>query len=378
MHDAAGRTEKLALLIQEAGGLPAGSVALKHMSGGVEAATVIIVIDGDFGFALLPHHKPPDGLSLHGRHTAEVGIERELVAPLHQLVKRKGFRAAVGVFGVINDTALEKELLPLHGIITLRDGGKLVAVTVHIGNFTPGGIHHGGCIPGVMVVACPVGRKAASCGGKLGTDGFFHHGEFHAGTPAHGVATADALHGAEFTQAHLIGIKKPDTGRTGHAENRGLGAKDRDAAGVHIHADSAGTVKRAGGIGGCEESGGLRTIKNSDTEALQLSDQGGLEGGAPDPEGEAVFIVIGEEKFCFLVPEFGTGKFILRVADFAPETLHIQKPVIALTAADIIDDAVAVARLLVHKGPGNLFRSHAGAGIGAGVFPVVEAGAGRA
>ena len=70
VQDSAGSSEELALLIQEVGGLPAGSVALEHMFGRVETAVVVVFVNRHIGLGLLAHHHAPDYPALIVRHPA--------------------------------------------------------------------------------------------------------------------------------------------------------------------------------------------------------------------------------------------------------------------------------------------------------------------
>ena len=373
MHDAAGCPEKLPLLRQERGGLPAGAVALHGVSGGIKALFVVILENGDLGLAFLAHHHAPDHAALVLGHPAQVGIKRQLVAALHQLVEGHGFRAAVLILRLVDNAALEEELLPLDGIIALGNGLEHISVPVKIGDLHTPRIHHGGGVPGVVVVAGAVWREAASGGGKFTLDGLLHHGKLHPGAPAHGMSAADGLHGAEFADAHQVGIEQPHPGGAGHGEDRRLCPEDHDLARARIHADGA-DAPFLSVLYSRQEAGGLGVVADGHAQALHLIIKSRFERRTPYPQGKTVLIVIGEHELRLVIAELSALEFILRIPDLAAEALQIQQAVIPLTALDIMRDAVGIVILLVHIRLRDLLRRHAGTGIGAGGFPVVKAG----
>ena len=104
--NAARRAEQLPFLFEKVCGLPACAVALQHVLFGVKSALRVIFEDRNFCFALFADHHAPDDAALRVGHTAEVCVERQLVAAAHELFKIERFGAAVLVLRVINDAAL--------------------------------------------------------------------------------------------------------------------------------------------------------------------------------------------------------------------------------------------------------------------------------
>ena len=213
VHDAAGRPEELALLSQKGGRLPAGAVALQHMLRWVKAPLGIVLQNRDFGLAFFAHHQAPDRPPLGIRHAGEIRVEGQFVSPAYQLVERQRLRSAVFILCFVDHAALEEELLSGCGIVTLRDRFELVSVPVDIGDLNPSGIHHRGSIPGVVVVAGAVGRKAPPGGREFSPHRLFHHCELDSRSPAHRMAGAHRLHWAEFAQSHQVRIEEPDARR---------------------------------------------------------------------------------------------------------------------------------------------------------------------
>ena len=377
MHDAARRAEELALLAQKRRRLPAGAVALEHVLRGIEAPLGVVLQNRYLGLALLAHHHAPDHLALHFGHAGEIGVEGQLVAAPHQLVEGEGLRAAIFVLGLVDHAALQKELLPRRGVVALGHGFQFVAVAVDVGNLHAPRVHHRGGVPGVVVVAGAVGRKAAPSGGELALDGLLHHGKLHAGAPAHCVAAADGLGGAELAQAHQVGVEQPHAGGPGHGEDRGLRLEDHEPSGAHVHADCADSPLFAVHDGG-QQRRGLGAVEHLHAQALQFPVQCGLEGGAPHPQREFVRVIVGEHQTRLFVAELRARKFALAVAHLAAEVLQVQQAVVALAALDVVGDAVGVLVLLLDVGLGDLLRRDLRAGVGAGRFPVVEAAARRA
>ena len=173
-----------------------------------------------------------------------------------------------------------------------------------------------------MVIACAVGRKAAAGGRELALDGFFHHGELDAGLVAHGVATADALHGTELAQAGHIRVKKPDARRAAHGEDSLFGAENVELAGAHVHGAGARAMLFAV-PGGGEQCGGFGAVKHFHAEAQKRLEKSGLKGAAPDVQSEFVFIIVGEHQLRFVIAELCALEFIVGVADFAAERLKV-------------------------------------------------------
>ena len=377
MHDAAGRAEELSLLTEERRRLPASAVALEHVLRGIEAPLGVVLQNRNLGLALLAHHHTPDHLALHLGHAGEIGIEGQLVAALHQFLEGKGLRAAVFVLGLVDHAALQKELLTRRGMVALRHGFDLVAVAVDVGNLHAPGVHHRGGVPGVVVVAGAVGREAAPSGGEFALDGLLHHGKLHARAPAHGVAAADGLGGAELAQAHQIRVEQPHAGGPGHGEDRGLRLEYHEPSGAHVHADCADAplfaVHHAR-----QQRRGLGAVEHQHPQALQFLVQRGLEGGAPHPQREFIRVIVGEHQTRLFVAELRARKLALAVAHLAAEVLQIKQPVVALAALDVVGDAVGVLVLLLDVGLGDLLRRDLRAGVGAGRLPVVEAAARRA
>ena len=106
MPNAARRAEQLPFLFEKVCGLPACAVALQHVLLGVKSTLRVIFEDRNFCFALFADHHAPDDAALCVGHTAEVCVERQLVAAAHEFFKIERFGAAVLVLGVINDAAL--------------------------------------------------------------------------------------------------------------------------------------------------------------------------------------------------------------------------------------------------------------------------------
>ena len=104
--NAARRAEQLPFLLEKVCGLPARAIALQHVLLGVKAALCVIFEDRNFCFALFADHHAPDDAALRVGHTAEVCVERQLVAAAHELFKIERFGAAVLVLRVIDDAAL--------------------------------------------------------------------------------------------------------------------------------------------------------------------------------------------------------------------------------------------------------------------------------
>ena len=228
-----------------------------------------------------------------------------------------------------------------------------------------------------MVVAGAVGRKAPARGGKLTPHRLLHHREFDPRSPAHRVAGAHRLHRAELAEAHQVRIEEPDPRRARHGEDRGLRLEDHQLSRAHVHAHGADapllSVHRLR-----QQRGGLHAVADAHAQAAEFPVERRLECGAPDPQSEAVLIVIGKQEPRLLVPELRAGEFPFAVPDLSAEVLQIQQPVIAFAAFDVMRNAVGVAVLLLHIGLGDLLRRHARAGVAAGRFPVVKAAPGRA
>lgn len=182
----------------------------------------------------------------------------------------------------------------------------------------------------------------------------------------------DALEGAELAQAGHVGVEEPHAGGAGHGQDSALGAENIEFAGVDVHAAGADAALFSVDDGG-QQAGGLGAVEDAHAQALELAVKGGLEGGAPDAQGEAVLVVVCEHQLRLVVAEGRALKLVFGVSDLAAEGLHVQEAVIALAALYVVRDAVAVVVLLVHVGPGNLLGGDAGAGVGAGALPVVEA-----
>ena len=377
MHDAARRAEELALLAQKRRRLPAGAVALEHVPLGIEAPLGVVLQNRYLGLALLAHHHTPDDLALHLGHAGEIGIEGQLIAALHQLVEGEGLRAAVFVLGLVDHAALEEEFLPRRGMVALGHGFQFVAVSVDVGNLHAPRVHHRGGVPGVVVVAGAVGRKAAPGGGELALDGLLHHRKLHARAPAHRVTAADGLGGAELAQAHQIRVEQPHAGGPGHGEDRCLRTEDHQLSGAHVHAHRADAPLFAVHHGG-QQRRGLGAIKHLHAQALEFLIQCGLEGGAPHPQRKFIRVIVGEHQTRLFVAELRARKFALAVAHLAAEVLQVEQAVVALAALDVVGDAVGVFVLLLDVGLGDLLRRDLRAGVGAGRLPVVEAAAGRA
>ena len=191
------------------------------------------------------------------------------------------------------------------------------------------------------------------------------------------MARAHRLHRPELTQAHQVRIEEPDPRRARHGQDRGLRLEDHELSRAHVHAHGADapllSVHRLRQQGRC-----LHAVEDAHAQPPKLPVQGGFEGGAPDPQGEAVLIVIGKQKPRLLIPELRAGKFPFAVPDLSAEVLQVEQPVIALAAFDVVRDAVGVSVLLLHIGLGDLLGRHAGTGVAAGRFPVVKPAPGRA
>ena len=56
------------------------------------------------------------------------------------------------------------------------------------------------------------------------------------------MTASNALHRSEFAQTDLIGIKQPNTSRTGHTEHSSFGAKYHNFTGVNIHSHGTRSV----------------------------------------------------------------------------------------------------------------------------------------
>ena len=144
---------------------------------------------------------------------------------------------------------------------------------------------------------------------------------------------------------------------------------------MHIHSESS-RAPPVSLFSRQDQAGGFRPFQDPDAQPLHFLRQGGLEGGAPDPDSKFVLIIIGKHQLALLIPEPGPCKFIFRIPDLPAEYLQIQKPVISFPALDIMGDPIAVPVLLPDISPGDLLRSDTGAGIGAGRFPMVKTGSG--
>ena len=166
-------------------------------------------------------------------------------------------------------------------------------------------------------------------------------------------------------------MKQPDPRRPGHGKNRRSAVKDGDFSGSHVHPHSARAPLFAVFLRQ-QKRCRLRTVKNSDTQPLQLMKQRRLKCRPPDAQRKAVRIIVGEHQLRFLVPKLGSLKFILRIADFPAEGLHIQQPVISFPAFDIVGDTIAVMILFVHIGLCDFLRRHLRTGVGTGGLPVID------
>ena len=377
VHEAAGHTEQLALLRQEFGAGPAHAVTLQDVLGGIEARFGEVLVHGHVGLALLTHHHAPDDLPLQLRHIGQVGVEGQLIAHLLQLVIGQCLRPIVGVLGLLDVAALQEVVLPLGGLEPLLYVGKNVAVTVGVGDLLALSVDKGGGIPGVVVIARGIGREGASGGGELGPDGFFHHVELRAGAPAHGVAVADGAHGAELAQAGIGGGEQPHTGGTAHGDDGCLAGEHIELAGAGVNAGGAYTLGPV--LAALSQQGGDHdAIHDLHAQTAAFLLHSGLEGSAPDADGEPILIIIGEHQLGLFIPEGRTLELVLGVPDLAAHLLDVLQMIPALAALYIMRDAVVVAVVVVQHGLHQILRRNTGAGVGGGALPVVAAAAARA
>ena len=268
-------------------------------------------------------------------------------------------------------------MLSLGGLEPLLYVGENVSVTVGVGDLLALSVDEGGGIPGVVVIARGIGREGAPSGGELGPDGFFHHVELRAGAPAHGVAVADGAHGAELAQAGIGGGEQPHTGGTAHGDDGRLAGEHIELAGTGVNAGGAhtlGPVLATLSQQGCDHD----AIHDLHAQTAAFLLHCGLEGSAPDADGEPVLIVIGEHQLGLFVPEGRALELVLGIPDLAAHLLDVLQMIPALAALYIMGDAVVVAVVVVQHGLHQILRRNTGAGVGGGALPVVAAAAARA
>ena len=228
-----------------------------------------------------------------------------------------------------------------------------------------------------MVIPGSVRREGTAGCRKFGADAFFHHCKFHAGSPAHGVAGADALERAELAQSWHIRIKKPHAGRAGHGEDNRLGPENIKLPGVNIHAHGsdapeAWAALRIPAFLLYQQRRCLRTVKDAYAELFKLCCQRRFEGAAPHAQRETVFIIVGKHQLCPVIPERSSLKFILRIPDLSSEAFQIQHAVVSFPAFNVMRNAVGIAILLIKISGRNFFRRHLRTRVGTGALPVVE------
>ena len=106
MKNAARCTEELALLLKEVSRLPSSTVALQHILCRIKATLRIILQNRDFRLSFLTNHHAPDNAALLVWHTAEIRIERQLIAALNKFIKIECFRATILVLRIVDYAAL--------------------------------------------------------------------------------------------------------------------------------------------------------------------------------------------------------------------------------------------------------------------------------
>ena len=265
-------------------------------------------------------------------------------------------------------------MLALCRLEALADGAENVAVTVGIGDLLAFSIHHGGGVPGVVVIACAVGREGTPGCGKFRPNGLLHHVKLRANAPAHGVAVADGLQGTELAQTRVSGREQPHTGGTGHSDDGGLAGEDVELTGAGMNARCADAFCADPPAFG-QKTGDHDAIYHLYAQTAQLLGHSRLEGGAPDADSELILIVVGEHELGLLIPELGALELILGIPDLAAHLLDFLQVIPTLAALNVVRNTIVISVVVVQHGLDQILRADAGAGVGGGALPVVTAGA---